>query len=86
MSTVLHKPHYYGKTNRKDRMPPTYLNSAKAEDSKDVNFTTKNEYFVKCKNFHLHFLHDKFDIFERNMSRNIPYAPWKTIPEEISSI
>ena len=24
-------------------------------------FTAKNEYFVKCKNFHLHFLHDKFD-------------------------
>ena len=38
-------------------------------------FTAKDEYFVKCKNIHLHFLHDKFDIFERNMSRNIPYAP-----------
>ena len=45
-------------------------------------FTAKDEYFVKCKNIHLHFLHDKFDIFERNMSRNIPYAPWKTIQKK----
>ena len=42
LSTVPYKPHYYGKTNRKDSMPPTYLNSAKAED---VNFYGQKRIF-----------------------------------------